>query len=109
MLGFDTLISMKPSLTVDGIPLTKKDIEDLLNQTEGLAMLKGRWVEVDHARLRKLLEEMDEHAGEISLMDALRIQMGTKKQETDVGPLVQTGNGSPSFSGICVSPSIYES
>lgn len=91
MLGFDTLISMKPSLTVDGIPLTQKDIEDLLNQTEGLAMLKGRWVEVDHARLRKLLEEMDEHAGEISLMDALRIQMGTKKQEADVGPLVTNG------------------
>lgn len=91
MLGFDTLISMKPSLTVDGIPLTQKDIEDLLNQTEGLAMLKGRWVEVDHARLKKLLEEIDEHAGEISLMDALRIQMGTKKQEADVGPLVTNG------------------
>ena len=91
MLGFDTLISMKPSLTVDGITLTQKDIEDLLDQTEGLAMLKGRWVEVDHARLRKLLKEMEEQNGEISLMDALRIQMGTKQKETDVGPLVTNG------------------
>ena len=44
MLGFDALISMQPSLTVNGITLTKADIRSLLEQTDGLALLKGKWV-----------------------------------------------------------------
>ena len=59
MLGFDTLVSMRPELTVDGVPLSREDIELLLAQTDGLAFLKGKWIEVDHERLKKLLEEME--------------------------------------------------
>lgn len=91
MLGFDALISMQPKLTVDGVELTEEDVRRLLAQTEGLAFLKGKWVEVDHARLRKLLEEMDEKSGSITLMDALRIEMGTEKEAIDIGPLVTNG------------------
>lgn len=89
MLGFDALISMKPKLEVDGVELTPKDIRKLLAQTEGLAFLKGKWVEVDHERLRKLLEEMDEKSGEITLMEALRMEMGT--EPVDVGAMVSNG------------------
>lgn len=91
MLGFDALISMQPKLTVDGVELTEEDIRRLLAQTEGLAFLKGKWVEVNHARLRKLLEEMDEKSGSITLMDALRIEMGTEKEPIDIGALVTNG------------------
>ena len=69
---------MKPKLEVDGVELTQTDIRKLLAQTEGLAFLKGKWIEVDHARLRKLLEEMDEKSGEITLMEALRMEIGTE-------------------------------
>ena len=58
MLGFDTLVSMRPELTVDGVPLSREDIELLLAQTDGLAFLKGKWIEVDHERLKKLLEDL---------------------------------------------------
>ena len=51
MFGLESLISMKPELTVDGVPLTAEEIEQLLAQTEGLAFLKGRWIEVDRVRL----------------------------------------------------------
>ena len=51
---------MQPRLVVDGIPLTQADIRRLLSETEGLAFLKGKWVEVDHERLRKLLKQMEE-------------------------------------------------
>lgn len=91
MLGFDTLVSLQPQLTVDGVVLTQADIKKLLAQTEGLAWLKGKWVEVDHARLRKLLAQMEENEGEISLMDALRMELGTGQQKADVGPLVTNG------------------
>ena len=43
MVGFSALVSVQPELAVDGIPLTREEIQDLLAQTEGLALLKGRW------------------------------------------------------------------
>ena len=91
MLGFNTLVSVQPRLVVDGVPLTREDIRSLLAQTEGLAFLKGKWVEVNHERLRKLLEDIESGSGEITLMDALRMEMGTKKPPADVGSLVTNG------------------
>lgn len=60
LLGFDALVSTQPSLMVDGTVLSTAEIQKLLQQTEGLALLKGKWVEVDHAKLRKLLAQMEE-------------------------------------------------
>lgn len=91
MLGFDTLLSMQPKLMVDGVALTKKDIEMLLAQTDGLAFLKGKWIEVDHERLRKLLEEVEDVPENLTLMEALRLGMGTGKASADVGQLVTNG------------------
>ena len=72
MLGLSSLLSIAPSLTVDGIPLTEAEIEQLLRQTEGLALLKGKWVEVDHGRLRELLALMKRQQGDVTLLEALR-------------------------------------
>ncbi len=91
MLGFHTLVSMQPKLVVDGVPLTREDIEMLLAQTDGLAFLKGKWIEVDHERLKKLLEEMEEVPEDLTLMDALRLELGTGKASADVGQLVTNG------------------
>lgn len=92
MLGFDTLVSMQPRLTVNGESLTKKEIEILLSQTDGLAWLKGRWIEVDHKALERLLADMEKYQGEITLREALQIEMGaSKEKEADVGPLISNG------------------
>ena len=89
MVGFSALVSVQPELAVDGIPLTREEIQDLLAQTEGLALLKGRWVEVDHRRLRTLLEQMDSVPGEITLLEALRAEMD--KPRADVGVTITNG------------------
>lgn len=94
LLGFDSILSVQPKLVVDGVPLTQADIRKLLSQTEGLAFLKGKWVEVDHQRLQKLLEQMEGSREEITLMDALRMNMGSGEKNADsadVGPLVTNG------------------
>lgn len=91
MLGFDALISVQPRLEVDGVALTEEDIKLLLAQTEGLALLKGKWVAVDHARLRALLADMENAPQSLTLMDALRLELGTAKPAADVGPLVSNG------------------
>ncbi len=82
-VGADALISLSPELTVDGVALSRTEIETLLKQTEGLAMLKGKWVEVNHKRLQTLLEQMEKQGGAVSLMDALRMQIGVQETEAE--------------------------
>lgn len=93
MLGLDSLVAMVPELTVDGNPLDKGEIEMLMGQTEGLAYLKGRWIEVDHARLAELLAAMESVRGQITIRDALRMQLGegTDKLIPDVGGIISNG------------------
>lgn len=71
-LGFDALVSLKPCLTVDGAPLTEAELRQLLSETEGLHLIKGRWVEVDHAKLRALLQQMAALPDSARLVDILR-------------------------------------
>ena len=92
MLGFETLVSMVPELTVNGERLSKREIEQLLKQTDGLAILKGKWIEVDHERLRKLLNDMEKCDGNLTLLQALRMDSGmSEKSEPDVGVKITNG------------------
>ncbi len=76
LAGLDSILRLKPSLCVDGVPLSDADIRTMLRQSDGLAFIKGKWVEVDHAKLEKLLKAMEDCEGDISLMQALRMQGG---------------------------------
>ena len=91
LLGLDALLHMAPSLTVGGIPLTEAEIRDLLSQTEGLSFIKGKWIEVDHAKLKKLLSEMKRYNGEITLLDALRSQMKNAPEDEEIGTVITNG------------------
>ena len=91
MLGFDALVSLQPSLTVDGVSLTRQDIQDLLNQTEGLALLKGKWIEVNHEKLKKLLDAMEGVPENLSFREALQLEMGNNRILPDVGAIVTNG------------------
>ncbi len=93
VVGLDAILSMVPQLSVDGVELSQSEIETLLKQTEGLAFLKGKWVEVNHARLQMLLEEMEQYRGEMSLSDAVRMGLreDSESEGADVGPIVTNG------------------
>ena len=89
-LGFDSVLSMTPHLEVDGTPLKREDIELLLKQTEGLAFLKGKWIEVDHRRLEQLLKEMDEPGESMTFLQALR-RMPEDILPEDEGVIISNG------------------
>ena len=91
MLGFDALVSLQPSLTVDGVSLTQQDIQDLLNQTDGLALLKGKWIEVNHEKLKKLLDAMEGVPENLSFREAMQLEMGNNRIMADVGVIVSNG------------------
>jgi len=90
-LGTDTLISMVPGFTVDGVDLSKGEVEELLRQTEGLALLKGKWVEVNHSKLKSLLEQIDSLGGDLTLLQTLKMNMETGEGEDGQGITVQNG------------------
>lgn len=60
---------------------------------EGLSLIKGKWVEVDHERLNLLLKEMEKYHGDISMMEALRMSFNSgnaaseSKDEIDINAI----------------------
>src|SRR5579863_519710 len=49
-LGHDALLDFQMDVTLDGESLTAREIADLLASSDGLALVRGRWVEVDRER-----------------------------------------------------------
>ena len=83
-MGLDALLSFTPSLTIDGVLVSREELESLMAQVRGLSLLKGKWVEVDHDKLQAVLSAYDKaasRAGGITLADALRMQMGLFDRE----------------------------
>ena len=56
-LGTEALLDFKMGVSLDGEPLTKAEVEQLLAASNGLHLVRGRWVEVDRDRLRRLLDD----------------------------------------------------
>ena len=83
LLGLDTILGMEGYLEVDGEKLTKAEIKKMLAMDEGLSLIKGKWVEVDHERLNLLLKEMEKYQGDISMMEALRMSLNSDSADSD--------------------------
>jgi hypothetical protein len=77
-VGFESLVSLTPSISADGMMFSRDEIAAMLEEAEGLRLIRGRWVEVDHAHLKSILKAFDETSGDITLLDALRMEAGMK-------------------------------
>ncbi len=92
LLGLDSLLNVVPSLTVGGTALTEDEIKQLLEQTEGLSFIKGRWIEVNHAQLKALLTELKKQSGEMTFLEAIRSEIShTSGDKWDNGVIVTNG------------------
>src|SRR5262252_6752328 len=81
-LGQAALLDFHLDLVLDGERLSKAEVQELLRTSDGLALVRGRWVEVDAERLRETLEhfgEIERTAAEqgISFREAMRMLAGT--------------------------------
>ncbi len=54
-LGAKTLLDFSAQATLDGEPLTDAEWQGLLDATSGLALVRGKWVEVDAEKLQQAL------------------------------------------------------
>ncbi len=59
-LGQDALLDFQMEVTLDGETLTAAEIRELLAKSDGLALVRGRWVEVDREQLNRMMEHFRE-------------------------------------------------
>ena len=60
LVGAEQLLDFAVEVTLDGEALSREEIERLVAATDGLAMLRGKWVEVDHEKLKAALDRYAE-------------------------------------------------
>jgi non-specific serine/threonine protein kinase len=58
-VGMDALLDFRMEVTLDGEKLSTAEIKRLLAHSDGLALIRGKWVEVDHERLSRTLEQFE--------------------------------------------------
>ncbi|MDR1242062.1 MAG: DEAD/DEAH box helicase [Deltaproteobacteria bacterium] len=78
VLGMQSLIAFSPSIYFGDTELTREELEALLGEDNGLAFLKGKWVEVNQERIRQLLDALDkvESRSELTFAEAIKLQAG---------------------------------
>jgi hypothetical protein len=59
-LGQNALLDFQMEVTLDGEALTPDEIRELLAKTDGLALVRGRWVELDREHLARMIERFNE-------------------------------------------------
>jgi len=80
-VGLDAVLDFDMAVMLDGEPLTAAEIKALLAHSDGLAFIRGKWVEVDHDRLARTLAQFQEierraaHDG-LSFGEAMRLLAG---------------------------------
>ncbi|MDE2379845.1 DEAD/DEAH box helicase, partial [Bradyrhizobium sp.] len=89
-MGMDALLDFRMEVTLDGEKLSAAEIKRLLAQSDGLVLVRGKWVEVDHERLRRTLDEFEaaerRAASEgLSFGEAMRMLAGAEIAGKDSG------------------------
>jgi superfamily II DNA or RNA helicase len=80
-LGADTLLDFAVETTLDGEPLTDAEWQSLLHAADGLALVRGKWVEVDAEKLKQALahwkkvETMTRRDG-LTFFEGMRLMAG---------------------------------
>ena len=91
-VGLQSLLAFSPSVYFGETELTRAELEALLGEENGLAFLKGKWVEVNKERIAQILAALDslEQRGSMTFAEALRMQAGISEiteviKDTEVG------------------------
>lgn len=76
------LLDFRVQLTLNGADLTPEEIAALTAAGDGLAFLRGQWVEVNGEKLREALEQwrrVEAEAGGLSFVEGMRLLAGARR------------------------------
>ena len=82
-LGMESILNFDTQLLLGDSVITEKQVRKILEESEGLAYIKGKWVEVNSEKLNQVLEVFEKakgvmEDGGLSLKEAMRMQLGAK-------------------------------
>ena len=100
-LGLEAMLDFEVSLSLDGEPISPAEWRAILAGSASLALIKGKWVEIDRDRLREVLdhwktvEERAENEG-ISFLEGMRLLAGAGGPGVEIG----AGEGDASWTQV---------
>jgi non-specific serine/threonine protein kinase len=81
-LALDSLLDFSVDLALDGETLTDAERQQLLVASDGLLLLRGKWVEVNRAQLQEALDHWQKleraHADGINFLQGMRLLAGVQ-------------------------------
>jgi superfamily II DNA or RNA helicase len=88
-LGKDALLDFQMEVTLDGETLTAAEIRELLAKSDGLALVRGRWIELDPERLKQAIDrfrqaERAASKNGLAFGEAMRLVAGADVAPTDM-------------------------
>ncbi|MDR3257663.1 MAG: DEAD/DEAH box helicase [Mycoplasmataceae bacterium] len=94
-VGLESLIDFSPHIYLDDEQLTKEEVEELSSQEEGLSLIKGKWVEVDHQKLNVLLKSFENinNKKDLTLLETLKLGNTLVANETNGMQAIEVNNG----------------
>ena len=94
-LGLDALMDFRVDIALGGEALTNEELKLLMEQNEGLFLLRGQWVEVDRAKIQEALNHwktlQKEHPDGITFMEGMRLLAGVRLDKSNEDPNGQEG------------------
>jgi hypothetical protein len=86
-VGADAILDFSVDVMLEGEVLTERELRAILDGTDGLALVRGRWVEVDPERLRQVLDrwstfETAHASGGLTIVEGLRLLAGAQIGES---------------------------
>ena len=84
-VGLDAIMDFRAQMTIDGEPLTRQQLREFLNMAEGLIQYKGKWVEINKAKLQAALQAFERagritDSGGLSMAEAMRLELDLEKE-----------------------------
>ncbi len=97
-IGFDGLLDFSLDIALDGDPLTDTERTQILQASDGLVLLRGKWIEVDGDQLQSALLQwqrlQDEHAQGLTFLQGMRLLAGAPLDDAD------SARATPEWSGV---------
>ncbi len=81
-------MDLQVNVSIDGEPLTDDELAKLAEARQGLAFLRGKWIQVDHDRLQSALDQwtalQSQHVDGLGFLEGMRMLAGASFGADDV-------------------------
>jgi non-specific serine/threonine protein kinase len=107
-LGTDALLDFRMEVTLEGQKLSHAEVKEILAGANGLALIRGQWVEVDHDRIGRMMDRFRE-AERLAKEDGLSFAEAMRMvASADVGNDGGALGADPDWSRVVAGPWLAE-